>query len=314
MSEAFFILELTTRCNLDCIYCYNVWKQQDAFQQKDITLSEVKTIVANISEKTSIYGITLAGGEPMLNKDFFKIADFLRSEKIKTAVTSNGLLLHEDNIKHLIECGIEHIEISMPSVEKATYEKLCRSEALKSVRTAILNIRKYKVKLTVTAVITKYNYKEVHDIIQLSAVFGADYFALNRFVPGGKGLKYTSELALDKQELIFTLEEANKTAKIFGIPVIVAIPVEHCMINTALFPYLEFGTCVCGDYKWVVDPYGNLRTCEQDPTVIGSLIDSDFNELSHQSAVSEFRKEDLHTGCKTKPCYANCGGGCRFCR
>ncbi len=314
MSEAFFIFELTTRCNLDCIYCYNVWKQQDSFQQKDLTLSEVKTIVSNIKEKTSIYSIALAGGEPLLNKDFYRIADFLSSEKIKTTVTSNGLLLNEDNIQRLIECGIKHIEISMPSVENGTYKKLCRSEKLKSVRTAILNIRKYNVKLTVTSVFTKYNYKEIHDIIQLSAVFGADYFVFNRFVPGGMGLRYNNELVLDKQQLIYALEEANNASKMFGLPVIIAIPVEHCMVNTSLFPNLHFGTCVCGDFKWVVDPFGNLRSCEQNPLIIGSLLNNDFRTLSQNSSNLVFRENDRHADCKTKSCYAYCGGGCRFCR
>jgi len=314
MSEAYFIFEITTRCNLDCIYCYNVWKQNDACPQKDLTLAEVKTIIANISKSVSFRGVTLAGGEPLLNKEIYQIASFLKSEGIKTVVTSNGILLNEDNIRYLIDCGVGHFEVSMPSVDNIIYEKLCHSDVMKKVRAAIINIKKYDVKLTVSSVITKYNLNDVYDIIELSAVFGADYFAFNRFVSGGRGLEFKNELSLNHEQLMQALGEANRAAKVFNFPVVVAIPVEHCVVDTSLFKNLNFGTCVCGDYKWVIGPDGNLRTCEQNPTVIGCLFKNDFDTLSQQNAVKHFRENNLNAGCFMKTCYINCGGGCRFCR
>ncbi len=314
MSEAYFIFELTTRCNLDCIYCYNVWKQTETYQQKDLTLAEVKTIYTNINKDVSIKGITLAGGEPLLNKEIFQIASFLKSKGVKTAITSNGLLLNDENIKQLIDCGVDHFEVSLPSIENNTYDKLCCSKELKPVRAAILNIRKYNVKLTVSAVITKYNIEEVYNIIELSVVFGADYFSFNRFVPGGKGLTNGEILGLNKQQLMQALGEANRAAKVFNIPVVVAIPVEHCLCDTKTFRNLNFGTCVCGDYKWVVDPFGNLRTCEQNPAIIGNLLETEFNTLSQKDIVSQFRESNYNTDCASQTCFANCGGGCRYCR
>ena len=314
MTEAYFIFELTTHCNLNCIYCYNVWKQKESFEHKELTLLEVKKIVENCTDSTSIKGVTLAGGEPLLNKEIFDIAEFLKSKGIKTAITSNGLLLSEANIKRLIDCGVDHFEVSMPTTESDIFNMLCKSSELKSVRTSILNIRKNNVKLTVSGVITSYNYLEVYDIIELSAVFGADYFAFNRFVPGGTGLLHTAELCLDKQQLKQALGEANKAAKEFNIPVVIAIPVEHCLIDTSSFTNLNFGTCVCGDYKWVIDPYGNLRTCEQNPLVIGSLLGTEFKTLVKQASITSFRKDNLNTDCAIQTCYSNCGGGCRYCR
>jgi radical SAM protein with 4Fe4S-binding SPASM domain len=314
MTDPWFILELTTRCNLDCIFCYNVWKPQNKDTHKDLSLSELKSIIETIEQSTSIQGITLAGGEPLLNKEIVGMAEYLHSKNIKTSVTTNGILLVDETVKQLVQCGIDRFEISMPSINDPMYRKLCRSDSLIQVRAAILNARKYDIKLCVSNVLTKLNYEEVYDTVELSAVFGADEVTLNRFVPGGTGLGHANDLSLSNGELKFALGEADRAAQTFGIPVIVAIPVEHCQIDTSIYTKLHFGTCLCGAYKWTVDPFGNLRTCEQNPTILGSLFDTGFDHLSHLPSVSEFRNNDLHPDCKTKPCYTVCGGGCRFCR
>jgi radical SAM protein with 4Fe4S-binding SPASM domain len=314
MTDAYFILELTTRCNLDCIYCYNVWKTQDSPQQKDLSLNEVKAVIENLEKTVSIQGITLAGGEPLLNKDIVGIAEYLRSKNIKTAVTTNGIALTDETIERLISCDVKRFEISMPSVNDPMFRKLCRSDSLKQVRAAILNARKYNIKLCVSTLLTGLNYEEVYDTIEISAVFGADEVTLNRFVPGGAGLSHANELSLNNRQLGLALSEADRAAQNFRIPVIVSVPVEHCLNDTTKYTYLLFGTCLCGTYKWTVDPFGNLRICEQNPTILGSLLDTGFDLLSQLPIVSDFRKNDLHPDCNTKPCYPVCGGGCRFCR
>ncbi len=314
MNDSWFILELTTRCNLDCIYCYNVWKPQADYTHKDLSLSELKTIVENIEQSTSIQGITLAGGEPLLNKEIIGMADYLHSKNIKTTITTNGIALNDETLNRLIGCGVKRFEISMPSFNNPTYTKLCRSDSLKPVRAAILNVRKYDIKLCVSGVLTKLNYEEVYDTVELSAVFGADEVTLNRFVPGGTGLNYANDLSLSNGQLKAALGEADRAAQTFGIPVIVAVPIEHCQIDTTKYPDLHFGTCLCGAYKWTIDPFGNLRTCEQNPAILGSLINTGFDRHFQLPSVSEFRNNDLHPDCKSKPCYTVCGGGCRFCR
>jgi radical SAM protein with 4Fe4S-binding SPASM domain len=314
MSEAYFIFELTTHCNLDCIYCYNVWKHQDSFQRKDLTVAEIQFITEQLKKEILIKGITLAGGEPLLNEHLSEIASFLRSENIPLILATNGVLLTEEKISQLIDCGINHFEISMPATDHATYEKLCQSTLLKNVRKAMLNVKKHNAKLTVTAIISSQNYKQIFDIIELASAFGADYFALNRFVPGGEGLKHLKELNPSNDQLTLALQQADKAAGIHKIPVVVAIPVEHCLIKTTDLKKLKFGSCVCGDMKWVIDPYGNLRSCEQNPEILGNLFKENFNELKQKVAVEVFRKNNLHQDCSSKSCYTNCGGGCRFCR
>lgn len=313
MTDPYFILELATSCNLNCIYCYNVWKEKDSFKQKRISLSSIKKIIHAILEQTSVSGITLAGGEPLLNEDIFEIATFLSSENIRVNITSNGLLLNENNVKHLIDCGVNDFEISMPASDEEMFKILCGSANLKTARDALLNIRKYGARLTVSSVICKSNFKNVQEIIEMSAAFGADYFIFNRFVPGGEGKRNHDKLKLESDELIQALSHANVAAAKNKIPVIAAIPVEHCIFDTSSFKNLHFGSCGCGKIKWVVDPEGNLRCCEQNPDILGNLLEDDFQTLSQKAEVKTFCSNTFTESCNEKDCYSICGGGCRYC-
>jgi radical SAM protein with 4Fe4S-binding SPASM domain len=312
MTDPYFILELTTRCNLDCLYCYNIWKGKDHFSHQDISIKKVEQIFEEITGSTSVRGVTLAGGEPLLNRDLFSIASYLRDKRVKLSITSNGTLLTEDIVKKLVDCGVSHFEISLPSSDNKSFKTLCNSDEYRAVRTAILNVKKLGAKLSVSCVITRLNFNEVYDIVQLSAVFGADFFVLNRFIPGGKGSLNNELLKPEIPELVFALSEVNRCSSDYKIPVIAAIPIEHCMIDTSAYRNINFGTCVCGDAKWVIDPAGRLRICEQNPEILGTLPNDNFENLVNDEAVSRFRNLDFHSDCKIKSCYAMCGGGCRF--
>jgi radical SAM protein with 4Fe4S-binding SPASM domain len=110
------------------------------------------------------------------------------------------------------------------------------------------------------------------------------------------------------------LRRADHGAGKHRIRVIVTLPVEPCIIDHGEFPNLEFGTCACGTGKWVVDPGGRLRTCEQNPEILGSLLESSFAELSTLGSAEAFRSDHLKPECSGCDMIARCGGGCRFVR
>ena len=169
-------------------------------------------------------------------------------------------------------------------------------------------------KVTVSAVITKLNAGGIGEVIDLAAAFSADSVSLNRFVPGGEGIRHVAELMPTGAELEQALAAADARSAGLGIPVAVTIPVESCIIGHGRFPHLHFGKCCCGREKWVIDPLGNLRTCEQNPEILGSLFERSFSELAGSLQATGFRNDDLKRDCGECPVYESCGGGCRFLR
>ncbi len=310
----YFIYEITSRCNSNCLYCYNVWKQDQSYLPEELPLSKIRELFERILAENSLAGVTLAGGEPLLHPDIVEVAAFLKSKKVRVGLATNGSLLDETMTRRMIDAGVDYFEISLPGVEEKTYRSLTRTDYFRAARQAILKAKKYKAKVTVAAIITKLNLADFDEMIELCAAFSVDSLALNRFVPGGAGLEHLADLSISAEELAAVLLRINDQNREYRFPVNITIPVESCVMEHSKYPYLNFGTCACGQIKWVIDPVGNLRTCEQNPEIIGNLCKSEFKELAQSLPVKEFQRKDLKTDCRECASYQNCGGGCRFCR
>lgn len=312
MNRPYFIYEITPRCNNDCLYCYNVWKENKNYPKGELPISEIKRLFEKIFSQAIPQGITLAGGEPLLHPDILEIAAFLKSRNIKTGIATNGILLNDKMAEKLTGAGVNYFEISLNSINSDTYNKLSKNSQLKKVKEAIINVKKYKAKLTVSFAITKINLSDIEDVINFAFAFSSDSVALNRFVPGGNGLKNISELQITSQDIENVLSLANRKSKENNLPINITIPIEHCVIDHQKYNHLNFGTCACGKNKWVIDPLGNLRVCEQNPVILGSLFENSFLELSELSAVKLFQNNNLKVNCNECGRFKYCGGGCRF--
>ncbi|MCK5306822.1 MAG: radical SAM protein [Candidatus Omnitrophica bacterium] len=312
MIRPYFVYEITPRCTSACKYCYNVWKLPGDYPKGELSLSEIERLFDKVLSEITPNGITLAGGEPLLYPEILKVVSLLSNKGIKVAVATNGILLKRELVQSLAANGVNYFEISMNSIKRETYNYLSQNSRLDEVKNAILEVKKQRAKLSVSIIITKANLADIEKTIDLCFSFSVDVIALNRFVPGGNGLNYLPQLQIIKAELEKVLSMAEEKAKDYNMPINITIPVEPCIIEHKRYPHLNFGTCVCGREKWVIDPLGNLRTCEQNPEILGSLFDNTFYELSNLEAVNLFQRNNLKIDCDDCSQFRKCGGGCRF--
>lgn len=305
------VVELTPRCNNDCTYCYNVWKQ-GPYPEGELSGARFIQLLGTLIDEADPGGVTLSGGEPLLHPDVIDVAAFVSRKHVRTGIATNGTLLDEATARSLVDAGCGYFEISLDSTDAGSYGLLTLHDRLAQVRRAILNVKKLGARLTVSFVATRLNMADVEDVVELCFAFSVDAVAINRFVPGGRGLEHRPALELSGDDLRTVLALASGKSRELGIPVNVTLPVEPCLIDHAAYPDLNFGTCACGSFKWVVDPLGNLRTCEQNPAILGSLLDSTFAALSSLEASRAFRADHLRPECPSCDALASCGGGCRF--
>lgn len=80
--------EVTSRCNLDCSYCY-VPKQD-----RELGFEEWKKVIKDISD-FGVFQLTLGGGEPFLRKDIIQLATYADDCGLNVTVTTNGMLLDD---------------------------------------------------------------------------------------------------------------------------------------------------------------------------------------------------------------------------
>ncbi|MDD5341798.1 MAG: radical SAM protein [Patescibacteria group bacterium] len=312
MNRPYIIFEVTPRCNNNCLYCYNVWKENKKYPRGELRLASIKVLFKKLLAEIKPKFIILSGGEPLLHPDIFNIVNLLYGLGNKVGLATNGTLLDEEKVRRLTKDGVKYFEISLDTTYPKTYFQLSGNNQLEKVRQAILAVKKFRIPLTASFTITKSNHTDIADVVDLCFAFSVDSIALNRFVPGGAGIKNIETLQISRRELEDTLRIANHKNAQDNIQVNITIPIEPCEVDHKKYPHLKFGTCGCGKDKWVIDPLGNLRTCEQNPEILGNLFDKNFNELSNLDEVKTFRQKNAKPICDQCQSYINCGGGCRF--
>lgn len=306
-----FILEITSRCNAECKYCYNVWHGRDLPDEPDLDF--LRSVMGKIAGETAVSGITIAGGEPLLSPILIPLTRFLSSLDLPVGLATNGILLNREKARELADAGVRYFEISMPAMRKETGIRLSGIDIADACRKAVIAARPFAGALTVSAVLTAVNSAEIPEIARTAWSLSADAFYINRFVPGGRGYLNASELTPGDTCISAVLTELDLFSKRTGFPICTGIPIEPCIFPHFRWPSIKFGGCVCGETKWVVDPAGNLRTCEQNPEVLGNLMTHSFTELASSDKSKRFRKRGFRGDqCATCPEVTACGGGCRF--
>jgi PqqA peptide cyclase len=308
------VCELTPRCNLGCGFCYNPWRRPQSTQPEPLLPAAFAALLDSTARATDATWLTFAGGEPLLYAGLETLLADLsqRLPHLPLGLASNGTLLTEARLAALVSSGLGYVELSLFAASAPRYQALTGKDALATAQAAIPRVKAQGLPLTVACTLLADGLDELEDVMLTALALGADALALNPFTATGHGAAREADFGLTLETLARFLAMANHVAATLPIPVSVTLPVEDCLLPHANYPHLHFGSCLCGQDKWVIDPQGQLRTCEQNETPIGNLAQHSFAELATRPAVQAFRRQHRHPHCSACPSFANCGGGCRF--
>lgn len=121
-------IELTERCNNNCIHCYiNLPANDLSAKSRELRAGEIKNI---LQEAVSLGCLTVrfSGGEPLLREDFEELYLFSRRLGLKVLLFTNATLI----TTHLAELfsripPLEKIEVSVYGMKKTSYEAVTRA-------------------------------------------------------------------------------------------------------------------------------------------------------------------------------------------
>jgi len=116
------ILELVNRCNLECVMCYQGWRNDS----KKHTLDEdnLRKIFDDF-KINRLNSLMLSISEPLLYKRIDKVLQMSEDAGIMDLfLFTNGTLLHEKNAKMILNSSVTRLFVSLDALTKNTYEKV----------------------------------------------------------------------------------------------------------------------------------------------------------------------------------------------
>ncbi len=213
--EALFTL--TNKCNLRCVYCFN---NSGSARTDELASAEWLELIAQ-ADDIGVQKIHLSGGEPFAHQGAVAMLRELKRRDMLVEIATNGTWSYSTEVFDLLAGS--RVDVSLDTIEEATYQRLTGSTALLKV---IDNIRKFiamGASVSVKVCVTRLNYQRIGDLYGLLADLGVADVGLAAYTtsPSGRGgddLSLTEAMIAEVQDEYQRIEQTGQTRLIFGIP------------------------------------------------------------------------------------------------
>lgn len=194
LDGSIIIWNMTNRCNLLCHHCYSKASanEKESLSLEDILKTIPKLKIANINF------VIFSGGEPLLRKDIFEIAQCMKDNKIMTYLSTNGTYITQKNAQKIIDT-FNYIGISIDGIgEVHDYFRGQKGSYDKSIE-AIKTIQKKGGNAGIRFTITKETESSFYDIFTLAEELNVNKIYISHLVYSGRG-KENLEIDISKEK------------------------------------------------------------------------------------------------------------------
>lgn len=258
-------LSVTDRCNLRCGYC--VARQTVPLMPHDAILSYEELLdIIGLAGQLGIDKVRLTGGEPFVRRDFMHLVAGIRERypAVDLRLTTNGTLLsgHADALK---AAGMSCVNLSLDTLDRATFERITGRDALFDVRRAMDEVLAAGLSLKINAVAMRgVNDAELPAFIAMARNLPVDVRYIE-FMPMGGCTVWNEEVFWPAEDI---LAKARELAELTPVK----LPPDRHSGPAKMFTIAggkgRFGLITplsshfCGSCNRLrITPDGRLRTC-----------------------------------------------------
>lgn len=182
---------LTQRCNLECAHCY-LSAFAGADTRGELTTEECRRVIDEIAEVNPNVFLILTGGEPLLRRDIWEIADYASEKRFSVVLGTNGVLLKEREAKLMRRHGVLGASISLDSTDGKKHDDFRHlPEAWNGAVRATRVLADEGLDFSLHMSVTDWNVDEVPAMIDLAKDLGAKVLNFFFLVRTGRGRNLT---------------------------------------------------------------------------------------------------------------------------
>ena len=304
-------IEVTENCNHNCFYCYNHWRTDDPSKSK-MTVEDAKKLTSILDEEVKPFGITITGGEPMMNLP--SVLEIAKGNiKRGFSLNSNLTMLGERKLNSLLDTNPNfRILASLPHLEGGKFEEIVGKKTLPKFYTNLRRILDSGIKVTINMVTNKLSKDSVYKQGKfLYEEFGIDSFAATPALkPSIRGMNGKENYWLSNEEVVKSLEDLLRLEKDFGMDVKVFELIPPCSLPEYLRGKFN-NSCTAGRSTIQIGYNGEVRSCGRSPYSEGNIFKEDFSKIWERLDSYKLNKH-VPDDCKECEEVYVCLGGCRF--
>lgn len=305
---------ITEQCNLHCLHCY-----RDDANALDPDVSDLFFVLERFisflssNRNKRIKGhINIAGGEPLIRKDFFEFISILSSmaKLFSFGILSNGTMIDKDVASFLARTGVSFVQLSLDGMEEK-HDQLRGSGNFRAVAKAIKNLVDAGIRTIISFTATKINFRDFTELAKFCRRQRVSRLWADRMIPLGSGA-FISDACLspsDTDEFVRIMAKAkNNTSKFRRSDTDISMNRALQFHSAGGYPY----RCKAGDSIFAVMPDASVYPCRRMPVNVGNLKEKSMEEIYNCDLFISLRDADkLIEGCQTCFYRTLCRGGLR---
>ncbi len=296
----FLQVELTYGCNSACTFCYN----PNHRRQVD---DSVRFRILHAVNDYAIDHVQLIGGEVTILPQLPAYLDALDQVRWKSIVTNGRIFVPE------IIGKVDEIYLSLHG-DATTHETITRAEgSFKVIEESIRGYVGAGIEVHSDTVLTKRNADQVFDIAAHAQSLGMSSLFLNIYQPAGLGARLKNDLSPSIEQIRGAITQMLAAREELGFQMQFGTSTPFCLDERLVTHELAF-VCGTGDWFASIDPWGELRICNQSKRSYGNMLDEPLGKIWHKQEIANEYRDLSWMG---PPCGAcefrnDCLGGCRI--
>ncbi|TAM08223.1 MAG: pyrroloquinoline quinone biosynthesis protein PqqE [Paraburkholderia sp.] len=169
------LAELTYRCPLHCVFCYNPvdytrhHRELDTAQWIDVLRQARELGAAQLG---------FSGGEPLLRDDLETLVAEARTLGFYTNLITSGVGLTDARLDALKQAGLDHIQLSFQDSTQELNDFLSHTRTFDLKKRVADSIKQHGFPMVLNCVLHRYNLPHVDKIIDMALAMGAEYLEL----------------------------------------------------------------------------------------------------------------------------------------
>lgn len=194
------LAEITYRCPLHCVFCYN--PVDFARHEQELSTAEWLRVLREGRELGAVQ-CGFSGGEPLLREDLEELVAEAHRLGYYTNLLTSGVGLTPQRAKALKDAGLDHVQLSFQDSTKEVNDFLSHTKTFELKRRVAALIKEQGWPMVMNVVLHRLNIDHIDPIIALADELGAEYVEL-------ANTQYYSWAFLNREQLLPTREQLQR--------------------------------------------------------------------------------------------------------
>jgi len=245
----------------------------------------------------------ITGGDPILHKDFWKIAKLLKDKEIPFGILGNPFHLNDEVCIRLREHGCRKYQLSIDGMKK-THDVIRKPGSFDTTIEKIPVLRKAGIDVAIMTTVSGTNKDEMEDIVDLVVENNVDIFAFARYCP----TSFEKDTHLEPSEYRDLLDRLWKKFETYKDRETTFNLKDHLWnlylyekglykIPNGLDENIMYDGCNCANCHMTILPTGEVFACRRMESPIGNALTDSMYDIYIGDAMNTYRKYDQFEKC-----------------